>query len=152
MAHDGRPQQSGQCAALLVYGLHWEDAVPRGTPKIEPFRLTTSPAAYVPRADTERALDLMRRWALASRSAVLILSGPAGIGKTLLLKTLAARLDMRLSCVYIPFPNLSARGLSEWVLETLGKPRGNDPTVALVREAENHRRQGSEITSIWSFV
>lgn len=76
---------------------------------------------------------------------MLILSGPAGIGKTLLLKMLATRLDMRLSCVYIPFPDLSVRGLSEWVLETLGKPRGSDPTAALAREAESHRRQGAEI-------
>jgi type II secretory pathway predicted ATPase ExeA len=132
-------------AALLLLEDHWGDAVPRGTPKHLPFRLTTSPAAYVPRADTERALDFMRRWALASKSAVLVLSGPPGIGKTLLLKTLAARLDVRRTCVYIPYPDLSARGLSRWILQSLGRSGGNDPTAALAREVEMLRRQGAEL-------
>ena len=132
-------------AALLLFHLHWGGAVPRGTPTHEPFRLTTSAAAYVPRADAERALDAMRRWALASKSAVLVLSGPSGLGKTLLLKVFAARLDVRRSCVYIPYPDLSARGLSQWVLEALGKPRGSDPAATLAREAESFRRQGAEL-------
>ncbi len=119
--------------------------MPRGTLTHEPFRLTTSAAAYVPRADTERALDRMRRWALASKSAVLVLSGPPGIGKTLLLKVFAARLDVRRSCVYIPYADLSVRGLSQWALQALGKPTGNDAATALAREAESHRRQDAEL-------
>jgi hypothetical protein len=87
----------------------------------------------------------MRRWALASKSAVLVLSGPPGIGKTLLLKVFAARLGVRRPCVYIPYPDLSVRGLSEWVLQVLGKSAGNDPATALAREAESYRRQGAEL-------
>jgi type II secretory pathway predicted ATPase ExeA len=87
----------------------------------------------------------MRRWALASKSAVLVLTGPPGIGKTLLLKVFATRLGDRRSYVYISYPDLSLRGLSKWVLQTLGKPAGNDPATALAREAESHRRQGAEL-------
>jgi hypothetical protein len=139
------PHVEARATALLLFETHWGDAVPRGAPKHVPFRLTTSPAAYVPRADTERALDFMRRWALASKSAVLVLNGPPGIGKTLLLKTLAARLDVRRTCVYVPYPDLSVRGLSRWILQSLGKPGGNDPTAALAREVEMLRRQAAEL-------
>lgn len=67
--------------------------------------MTADPAAYVPRPATERALERLERGVLHARGPVA-LRGPAGLGKTLLLRLLAGRLGDRLWPVYVPYPAL----------------------------------------------
>lgn len=100
----------------------------------DPFSTTADPAAYVPRPATERALAELARRVLASPAAVA-LTGPIGLGKTLLLRVLAARLDGGARAVYLPYPALPPEGLCAWALRDLGEPPDANPEAALLAVA-----------------
>jgi type II secretory pathway predicted ATPase ExeA len=107
-----------------------------------PFRLCASPEAYVPREASERCLGELEAFAQGGEPRVALLFGPSGMGKTLLLRVLAARLEGRLRSVYVPNPIFAPRELCLWALEALKVPREGDPEAALLRTAESLRREG----------
>jgi len=84
---------------------------------VDPFGLTADPGAYVARAACETALAELER--LVRSMPIVALSGPPGIGKTLLLRVLEQRLAGSLRCVYVPYGALEFAELCELVLGLL---------------------------------
>ena len=97
----------------------------------EAFALTSDPAAYVPSAERERALEQMT--AALEADAIPCLEGPTGIGKTLLLQLLAQRLSNRFEPVYLPYPMLSTAELCQLALGLLERSYSGDPEAALLQ-------------------
>ena len=87
----------------------------------------------------------MEQWALRTNGTAFVITGPTGIGKTLLLKVFALRIDGRLRSAYVPYPALSVPELCHWVLRELGESPGDDPESALARVATNLRSRGSTL-------
>lgn len=108
----------------------------------EPFALTTSPAVYLPRPDTERALDELEEWVENGTTSSIWITGPPGMGKTLLLRVLADRLTGRRLCVYILYPVLDPKQLATWVLDALGELVGDAPQDRIAGLAEQRAEQG----------
>jgi type II secretory pathway predicted ATPase ExeA len=98
------------------------------------FGPTPNPEAYVPWSGSERALAELRRWALDSDSSMCLLVGPPGMGKTLLLKLLAARARDALRPLFLAYPDRSEDELCRWMLAALGGAAADDARGAL-REA-----------------
>jgi type II secretory pathway predicted ATPase ExeA len=84
---------------------------------VDPFALTCNPAAYVPRAACEATLAALEHALAAGEIAAL--TGPPGMGKTLLLRVLESRLRGRMRCVYLPYGALDARAFCQLVLGLL---------------------------------
>ncbi|HVN38307.1 MAG TPA: AAA family ATPase [Myxococcota bacterium] len=106
----------------------------------EAFALTSDPAAYVPSADRERALEQMT--AALESGAISCLEGPTGIGKTLLLQLLAQRLSDRFEPVYMPYPMLSSAELCQFALGLLERSYSGDPETALLQLASERAAHG----------
>lgn len=109
---------------------------------MDPFALTSDPAAYVARPACEEALaELEDR---VRSGPIVALSGPPGIGKTLLLRVLAQRLAGSLRCVYIPYGALEFRELCALVLglQGLAHAGGADPEAELAAEARRSAARG----------
>ncbi|MGI9430908.1 MAG: AAA family ATPase [Myxococcota bacterium] len=90
----------------------------------DPFPSTADPAAYVPRAATERALAALEEGYRAGQR-LQVLSGPPGHGKTLLARVLAARLGEAFRSLYLPYVSLEPEELASWVLGLLGEDPGS---------------------------
>ena len=103
------------------------------TASTEAFALTSDPAAYVPSAERERALEQMT--AALEAGAIPCLEGPTGIGKTLLLQVLARRLGDRFEPIYMPYPMLSAPELCQFALGLLERSYSGDAEAALLQLA-----------------
>jgi type II secretory pathway predicted ATPase ExeA len=84
---------------------------------VDPFSLTCNPGAYVPRPACEGALGALER-ALVS-DPIAALSGPPGMGKTLLLRVLERRLASRMRTLYLPYGALDPKGLCQLALGLL---------------------------------
>jgi len=93
---------------------------------IDPFGDTCDPRLYVPRAATEEALAALRA-SIAVGRGVSVLSGPAGLGKTMLLRVLATQL-VGARCVYLGYPSLGIEELARVALDAMGEP--SDPSRA----------------------
>ncbi len=92
------------------------------TSGLDPLRASADPRNYVPIASSEQALDALRANLQAGCSRVA-LQGPSGIGKTLLLRVLAAReLRRARSVIFSPFLHLPADDVARWLLHLLEKP------------------------------
>jgi type II secretory pathway predicted ATPase ExeA len=107
----------------------------------DPFPTTADPADYVPRAASEQALAELLRHVVES-AAPVALTGPMGLGKTLLLKVLAARLAPRAQAVYLPYPALPPEGLCAWALRELGLAADANSEAALIAHARALAAQG----------
>jgi len=113
----------------------------------DPFESTANAARYVPRSACERVLEAAEV-ALARGAGPVAITGPAGLGKSMLLSVLAERVAGRHHVVRLPYPALSAAELCRWVLEALGEPAdagGDDPAGALLDRAFRASAAGREI-------
>ncbi len=113
----------------------------------DPFAMTADPAAYVPRPASERALHALAA-AFEASAPVVVLSGPAGLGKTLLLRLLEARLHGRRSLVVLPYAALPAADVCRWALSVLGRPAGGDPPAALDALAHDFAARGAPLVLV----
>jgi type II secretory pathway predicted ATPase ExeA len=86
---------------------------------MDPFGATCDPRLYVPRLDSEAALTSLHEGLVAGRR-VLALSGPPGLGKTMVLRMLAAQLRGA-RCVYVPYAALAIEELAQVVLDAVGE-------------------------------
>lgn len=86
----------------------------------DPFALTADTALYVPRLASERALDALVA-ALEEGGHAVAFTGPAGLGKTLLLHVLAERVRDRWGPIFLPYAALSPEDLASWIRTALGE-------------------------------
>jgi MSHA biogenesis protein MshM len=104
----------------------------------DPFGLTPNTRAYVPRADTERALAELVAGVQDAEGPIALL-GPAGAGKTLLLHLLAERVAPGLRSVYLPNPRFGPEEICTWIAASLGAPPGEE-AIAMLRAWLEHLR------------
>jgi len=108
---------------------------------VDPFGVTCDPRLYVPRLGTEAALTALRE-GLALGRAMSVLSGPPGLGKTMVLQVLPSRLE-RTRCVLVPYAALTIEELAHFALDLLGERA--EPARATIALAASSRR-GTPIT------
>jgi serine/threonine-protein kinase len=121
----------------------------RGFPKVsDPFGLTANRAIYIPREATERALRELVDCVRGGES-VTALTGPPGLGKSLLLHLLADRLEAELHPVFLPYGALNPQDLAAYALDRLGSPRTDEPMGVLKAYA---RHLGEEASALLLLV
>jgi len=113
--------------------------VPEGERLGDPFPATADPSDYVPREATESVLEALED-ALKATEAPLALTGPPRLGKTLLARVLALRLEPSFQTVHLTYPALPPEPLCAWALQMLGEKPGENPEAALLERA----RRGAE--------
>jgi type II secretory pathway predicted ATPase ExeA len=96
----------------------------------DPFGLTANPAGYVETAAIERVLTDAVRALDAGR--VPVISGPPGLGKTLVLQLLSRAQESHNRPLYIPFCTLSPEDLATLALGLLEETIGPEPEVQLL--------------------
>jgi general secretion pathway protein A len=97
---------------------------------MDPFGATCDPRLYVPRLGSEAALMALCEGFAAGR-VMSVLSGPPGLGKTMVLRVLAERLRGA-QCAYVPVPSLGIEELAQVALDAFGEPTAGDrASVAL---------------------
>jgi type II secretory pathway predicted ATPase ExeA len=101
-----------------------------------PFAVTSDPAAYVPRRATQELVESVED-ALRSGAQVIAVTGPAGLGKTLLLRVLERRLRGGSRTVRISYTALFPDELCRWILTLVGEPAAEDPEAALLELAQH---------------
>jgi type II secretory pathway predicted ATPase ExeA len=112
---------------------------------VDPFAFTCNPAAYVPRPACEEALAALEQG--LETGPIAALTGPPGIGKTLLLRVLESRLRGRMHCVYVPYGALDAKGLCQLVLGLLERTVNPalDPEEQLVEALQEEGAAGQPV-------
>jgi hypothetical protein len=105
------------------------------------FGLTADPSAYVPRLALETALTQLQE-AVARPPACAALIGEPGLGKTLLLRVLAERVEGAFESLYVPFPRLAPHELWAWLAAALGVAGSGDDRVAVLAHAQRSRDDG----------
>lgn len=106
---------------------------------MDPFALTADPRTYCARPACEAALAALEQGVRSG--ALSALSGPPGIGKTLLLRLLERRLASDFRPVYVPYGALSFPELCGLALGLLGAGGApGDPVAALAEAAHRDGR------------
>ncbi len=111
------------------------------------FAETADPGAYVPRAASDLALADLENRIVAERGSAW-LSAPPGMGKTMVMHVLAARLAAAgLRCQYLPYGALAPEELCTWALGLLGERpvQGEASMSTLVRFAAELRERGGAL-------
>jgi type II secretory pathway predicted ATPase ExeA len=108
------------------------------------FGDAVSPSLYVAREATERALAELVDCALEPARPV-VLVGPPGVGKSLLLRLAGKRVDDVRARIFIPYPSLDPDDLCSWILNGLGSARFEDPVFAFEGYLGHLRETGSVI-------
>jgi type II secretory pathway predicted ATPase ExeA len=93
--------------------------------RVDPFGVTCDPRLYVPRLGTVAALTALRA-GFAARRLVSVLSGPPGLGKTMVLQVLASELAAA-RCVVVPYTALDLEDLALVALDLLGEGSPAEP-------------------------
>jgi hypothetical protein len=103
----------------------------------DPFQAAPDPALYVARRASERAATEFERGLFQTLEAVVVLIGPPGIGKSVVLAEVARRLEGRCTCVTVGYAGLPLPELCKWVLRELeaGESHGDagSPNSAMHR-------------------
>jgi type II secretory pathway predicted ATPase ExeA len=110
----------------------------------DPFGPTADPSAYVPRLALEAALAQLVE-AIGQTPACAVLIGEPGLGKTLLLRVLAERLEGAYECLYVPFPRLDPAEFWTWVAAAIGIPRRSDDRKAVLEYARERAADGQGV-------
>jgi len=101
------------------------------------------PQGYIPRRTTE---DILRALSAHLRDGepAIVLHGPRGIGKSMLLQVLGERLSGERRVAYVNASSAGEGALTRRILELLGEPPADDPLEALISlarlAADGHRR------------
>ena len=101
---------------------------------MDPFGVTCDPRLYVARLGSEAALAALLE-GFAHGRRVSVLSGPPGLGKTMVLHVLAARLAPA-RCLHLPYAALGIEEFAHWALALLGEDANPErATIALAAAA-----------------
>ena len=92
----------------------------------KPFQSQPS-EAFRFQSEAFQAAEHKLRYALESRLPAVALAGPAGVGKTLLIESLAQQSDLTGPLVHVVFPQMSERDLLVYLAEQLGAPPAAEP-------------------------
>jgi general secretion pathway protein A len=93
----------------------------------KPFEPIADRAAFFS-CDAHEGALLKLRYAVESRREAVVLAGPAGVGKTLLVQLLRAELAPSFSPqVHLVFPQMTGRDLLVYLAEQLGAPPADPP-------------------------
>jgi hypothetical protein len=102
---------------------------------LDPFGESADPRRYVPLATSERILAGLAA-KIRDGCSPILLSGPSGMGKTLLLHVLGERERLRHGqrVVYSPFLHLAPEECARWLLHLLGisGPAASSPEAVLL--------------------
>lgn len=99
-----------------------------------PFSDRCDPEEYIPRRATEDAIRSLRSLVREGEPAV-VLRGPRGIGKSMLLRILDERLSYEHRVAYVSVSSSPEPELCHRVLEQLHEPSADDPAEALISAA-----------------
>jgi type II secretory pathway predicted ATPase ExeA len=106
----------------------------------DPFELEPSTAFYIPRPATVQALAALQA-SIENDEPMVLLCGPPGIGKTLLLRLLRRRIEGRMSCVVLDAgEGESAEALCASALRALDGPSAGSPVEELARASADRGR------------
>jgi len=89
------------------------------------FRDCADPGCAIPSAASDRALAAVERAVVAERNPIVLL-GPEGTGKTLLLRRIVGRAPPSTRTVFLPWLNPPAEDLTQWIRGFDGAARGSD--------------------------
>lgn len=118
-----------------------------GGRRVDPFATTPDPHRYVSRPATERALAELER-ALTAGARLVHLTGPPGIGKTLVLHCLGERLPASLRLVRLPYARVPPGGFWLWAASELGVGSGLEPKRAVRRQAARAAGEGGAVVLV----
>jgi hypothetical protein len=100
------------------------------------FEGDCDPQIYIPRRAGEEVLRAASRL-LRDGEPVVVLHGPAGIGKTMLLRVLGERFEFERRVAYVSVREAPEPELSHRVLDLLDEPSAEDPAEALICAAND---------------
>lgn len=98
------------------------------------FEESCDPHGYIPRRASEEVLRCLSQLVRDGEPAV-VLHGPAGIGKSMLMRVLAERFEDERRVAFVPLGDAPAPELTHRLLDELSEPATDDPADALVRAA-----------------
>jgi AAA domain len=113
-----------------------------GARVVDPFALGVDAALYVPRRATEAALDALERALGTTPPGAVRFCGPAGIGRSLLLRVLERELAGRYQTLRLCRPSLLPGGLWIALARELGVDPGYDSKRRVLRLAAELAREG----------
>ncbi len=97
----------------------------------DPFDVTSDPAYYVPREATQDLLDGVES-SLRKGARAIAVTGPPGLGKTMLLRVLERRLRGGYRPLRISYTALLPDEFCRWILTLEGEPAAQDAEAALL--------------------